>query len=80
MEPLDSDLDYVVRARNPRARFSWLYIIPILGVLWLLFLLGAAIFQWSISDLVGPVMGFMLLFFFIVAGLLFWAFAPRENR
>ncbi|HLG78043.1 MAG TPA: hypothetical protein VKX46_16630 [Ktedonobacteraceae bacterium] len=79
MEPLDSE--YVVqRQENPRARFNWLLIVPILGGLWLLFLLLAVIFQWSITSLVDPILGLMILAFLVLAGLLFWAFAPKANR
>ncbi len=83
MEPLSSDLEYATgeaQEANPRARFNWLYIIPVLGALWLLFLVGAAIFQWPVGGVVDPVMSFMLLFFFIIVGLLFWALAPRAKR
>ncbi|HLG62522.1 MAG TPA: hypothetical protein VKY19_11355 [Ktedonosporobacter sp.] len=83
MKPLDSDLEYAAgesREADPRARFNWLYIIPGLGALWLLFLACAAIFQWPVSGVVNPVMSFMLLFFFIIVGLLFWALAPKANR
>ncbi|HLZ55964.1 MAG TPA: hypothetical protein VKR06_03360 [Ktedonosporobacter sp.] len=83
MEPLDTDLDYVVREPhelNPQKRFNWLYSIPILGAIWLVFLAAAAIFQWPIAALVDPVMSFMILLLFIMAGLLFWAMAPKANR
>ena len=80
MEPLDTEHEYVVYRSNPKNRFNWLFLIPLLGVLWLLFLFGAAAFQWSISSVISPVMGLMLLVFLATAGLLFWAMAPRENR
>ncbi len=85
MKPLSSDFEYVEQGlqpqeKNPRTRFNWLYLIPTLGVLWLLYLLGAAIFQWPVSGIVSPVMSFMILFFFVIVGLLFWAYAPKENR
>ncbi len=80
MEPLDTDYDYVVRRSNPRSRFNWLYILPALGMLWLFYLLAAAIFQWPVSGVVSPVMSLMLVVFFVMVGLLFWALAPKENR
>ena len=81
MEPLDTDLEYVDRREaNPANRFNWLYIIPGLGLLWLLYLLGAAIFQWPLSNVVDPVMGSMIVLFFVAIGLLFWAMAPRVHR
>ena len=86
MEPLDSDMDYVVRERKPsrfatrNARFNWLLVVPGLGLLWILYLTGAALFQWDTSDVVGPVMVLMILGFLLMAGLLFWALAPKANQ
>ncbi len=79
MEPLDSD--YVVqRQENPRARFNWLYIVPVLGSLWLLYLLLATIFQLPLSGVLDSIMSLMIVLFFVMAGLLFWAMAPKSNR
>lgn len=83
MEPIDTDFDYVARRSretNPRARFNWLYILPTLGVLWVIYLVIAVIFQLPASGVVSPVMSFMLLFFFCMVGMLFWAMAPKANR
>ncbi len=86
MEPLDSDLDYVVRERQPsrfatrNARFNWLLIVPIFGILWILYLAGAALFQWDASNVVGPTMSLMIIAFLVTAGLLFWAHAPKVNK
>ena len=86
MEQIDSDYEYTAAARRQpgeaelKQRFNWLYIIPILGSLWLLFLFLSAIFQWSISAVVNPVMTIMILVFILMAGLLFWAMAPKSNR
>lgn len=83
MEPLDSDYDYVVREQresNPLARFNWLYVFPILGIIWLLFLAGSAIFQWQIDGVIDPVMTLMIILFFAVVGILFWAFSGRRKR
>ncbi len=85
MEPLDTDFDYVVREpRQSRfttrnARFNWLLVLPALGILWLLYLAGAALFQWSVSNVVGPVMVLMIIVFLVTAGLLFWAMSPKVN-
>lgn len=81
MEPLETDFDYVAQqSQNPRSRFNWLYIIPVLGLLWLVFLFASAAFQWPITSVVNPVMAFMILLFFILVALLFYAMAPRANR
>ena len=85
MEPVDSDLDYVRERHTSRfatrnARFNWMLLLPLLGVLWLLYLLGAALFQWPVSDVVSPVMVLMILFFFVTVILLFWALAPGVER
>jgi uncharacterized membrane protein len=80
MEPLDSDYQYVVYRSDPKTRFNWLYIIPTLGILWLVFLFAAAVLQFSISSVIDTVMGLMLVIFFVIVGLLFWSLAPKENR
>lgn len=80
MEPLDNEYEYVAREHNPRARFNWLYIFPTLGGLWLLYLASAAIFQFPVTGAVDPVMSLMIVMFFVLAGLLFYAMAPRANR
>lgn len=80
MEPLDSDYQYVVYRSDPKDRFNWIYIMPTLGVLWLVYLFAAAAFQFSVASVVDTVMGLMLVIMFVLAGLLFWALAPKENR
>jgi hypothetical protein len=80
MEPLDSDYEVAARVSDPRTRFNWLYIFPGLGVCWLLLLISAAIFQFPLTGFVDPVMGFMLVLFFLLAGLFFWTHAPRSNK
>ena len=83
MEPLDTDLEYVVqktREAHPEKRFNWLYILPILGVLWVLFLTLAAVFQFDISTIVDPIMGIMIAVFIVFVGALFWALAPRTSK
>jgi hypothetical protein len=83
MEPLDTDLEYVVqknREENPEKRFNWLYILPILGVAWLVFLTLSVWGQFDISKVVDPVMGIMIAVFLIFAAGLFWAYAPRTKK
>jgi fatty acid desaturase len=80
MEPLDSDYEVVAREPNPQARFNWLYLFPALGVLWMALLASAAIFQFPLTSVIDPVMGFMLVLFFVLAGLLFWTHAPGAKK
>ncbi len=80
MEPLDSDYEVVARVSNPKARFNWLYLFPALGVCWLALLVSAAIFQFPLTGVVDPVMGLMLVLFFVLAGLLFWTHAPGAKK
>ena len=80
MEPLDSDLEYVIYPSNPKSRFNWLYLLPALGAVWLLYLIGAATFQWPVSGVVDTVMGLFIVLFIVMAALLLWAMAPKENR
>ena len=83
MEPLDTDLEYVInepRPSTPGSRMNALLIFPILGALLILVFIGAAIFQWSLSDLIDSLVGVLLLLFFAFIAMLFWALAPRANR
>jgi hypothetical protein len=80
MQPFDSDLEYVTYQSNPKSRFNWLYILPGLGALWLLYLIGAAAFQWPVSGVVSTVMGLFIVLFIVMAALFLWAMAPKENR
>jgi Kef-type K+ transport system membrane component KefB len=81
MEPIETDFDYVAqRSQNPRSRFNWLYIIPSLGIVWLVFLFASALFQWPITNVVNPIMSFMIVVFFVLVAMLFYALAPRSNR
>lgn len=85
MEPLDTDFDYVVRETRERrpvardTRFNLLLIFPALGALWLLYLFGAAVFQWPISGVINGVMTLMILLFVITVGMIFWAFSARAK-
>ena len=83
MEPIDTDFDYVAQQSqkaDPRARFNWLYILPILGVLWVVYLTLAVIFEWPLAGQVDTIMLLVVLLFLVIVGLLFWAVAPRANR
>ena len=83
MEPIDTDFDYVAqqsRKTDLRARFNWLYILPILGVLWVVYLILAVIFEWPLTGQVDTIMLLIVLLFLVIVGLLFWAMAPKSNR
>jgi len=82
MEPLDTDMDYMVRGprtANPDTRFNVMLVLPVIGILLLLVFIIAATFQLNLSDLVDSLMGLMILFFFVFIALLFWAMAPRAH-
>ena len=84
MEPLDTDFEYVVREQRQRrslsrnARYNVLLLLPALGGVWLLYLLGAAVFQWPVSGVVNPVMTIMLLVFLAIVLGLFWASSAKK--
>jgi hypothetical protein len=83
MEPIDTDFDYIAqqsRKTDLRARFNWLYILPILGVLWVVYLILAVIFEWPLSGQVDTIMVLIVLLSLVIVGLLFWAMAPKSNR
>ena len=82
MEPLDTDMDYMVRAprtANPTSRFNVILALPVIGLLFLLIFIMAATFQLDLSNLIDTLMGLMILLFFVFIGLLFWAMAPRAG-
>jgi hypothetical protein len=83
MEPLDTDLEYVrsgPRPARPGSRYNVMLIIPILGFLLVLILIGAAVFQWNLSELIDSFIGLFLVLFFVIIALLFWAGAPRSGE
>jgi hypothetical protein len=83
MEPLDTDLEYVInepRPSTPGSRMNALLIFPVLGVLLILVLIFAAIFQWDMSDLIDSLVGLLLVMFFAFVVMLFWALAPRTRQ
>lgn len=84
MEPLDTDIEYMSNAprpATPASRLSILYIFPILGVLLVLFFVGALAFQWNISVLVDNLVVLLVVLFFVFTGVLFWGLsAARSNK
>jgi len=82
MEPLDSDIEYVSNAprpSTPASRLSVLYIFPILGMVLVLFFVGAFAFQWDISVLVDNLVVLMVVLFFIFTGVVFWALSLSKS-
>ena len=82
MEPLDTDLEYVrsgQRPAKPGSRYNVMLIIPILGFLLVLVLIGAAVFQWDLSELIDLFIGLFMILFFVIIGMLFWAGAPKTG-
>jgi hypothetical protein len=83
MEPLDTDMDYVVREPRPmraETRMNVLFILPIIGGIIMLTFISAALFQIDLSGVVDTLMGLMIVFFFIFIALLFWGMAPRARK
>ena len=83
MEPLDTDMDYIVREPQPataESRMNVLLILPIIGVVIMLVFITAAIFQLDLTNVIDTLMGLMILFFFVFIGLLFWGLAPRVRK
>lgn len=82
MEPLDTDLDYTQEESpsKPGSRMSALLIFPVLGFLFVLLLIAAVLFQIDLSDLISPFMGLMMLLFFVVVIMLFWALSYRASQ
>ncbi len=83
MEPLDTEMEYVgsqPRPAKPGSRFSVMLILPTLGALLALTFIGAAVFQWNLSDLVDSLVGLLLFLFVVAIVLLFWAGAPRSGQ
>jgi hypothetical protein len=83
MEPLDTDLEYVInepRPSTPGSRMNALLIFPLLGALLILIFIGAAVFQWSLADLIDSLVGLLLVLFFAFIVMLFWALAPRSRQ
>jgi hypothetical protein len=83
MEPLDTDLEHVQsgpRPARPGSRYNVMLIIPILGFLLVLIFIGAAVFQWDLSQLIDSLIGLFLVLLVVIIALLFWAGAPRSHE
>ena len=83
MEPLDTDLQAMVREPRPAtpgSRLNALFIFPAVGILLMLVFVTAAIIQFDISQLIDSLMILVTLFFFALVAMLFWALAPRGNN
>ena len=82
MEPLDTDLEYVRSGSGPArpgSRYNVMLIIPILGFLLVLIFIGAAVFQWDLSQLIDSMIGLFIVLFFVIIAMLFWAGAPKSR-
>ena len=83
MEPLDTDLEYVrsgPRPARPGSRYNVMLFIPILGFLLVLIFIGAAVFQWDLSQLIDSLIGLFLVLLVVIIALLFWAGAPTSHE
>ena len=83
MEPLDTDMEYMVHPRQPvntRTRFNMMLIFPILGILLILLFISAAIFQIDLSNFVDVLAAIMLILFAVFVITIFWAFYPRAHQ
>ena len=83
MEPLDTDLEYVrsgQRPARPGSRFNVMLILPILGLLLVLVFIGAAVFQWNLSQLIDSLIGLLMILFFVTVGMDFWPGGPRTRE
>jgi hypothetical protein len=83
MEPLDTELEYVRSGPSPArpgSRYNVMLFIPILGFLLVLIFIGAAVFQWDLSQLIDSLIGLFLVMFVVIIALLFWAGAPGSHE
>lgn len=83
MEPLDTDLEYVrsgPRPARPGSRYTVMLIVPTLGFLLVLIFIGAAVFQWDLSQLIDSLIGLFLAMLVVIIALLFWAGAPGSHE
>jgi hypothetical protein len=83
MEPLDTDLEYVrsgPRPATPGSRYNVMLIVPILGFLLVSIFIGAAVFQWNLSQLIDSLIGLFLVLLVVIIALLFWAGAPGSHE
>ena len=82
MEPLDTDMEYMVHPSqpiNPATRFNMMLIFPIIGALFILLFISAAVFQIDLSNFVDVVAAIMLILFAVFIIAIFWAMSPRAH-
>jgi hypothetical protein len=83
MEPLDTDMEYMVhpsQPMNPATRFNVMLIFPILGALLILLFISAAVFQIDLSNFVDVLAAIMLVLFAVFIIAIFWAMSPRVRH
>jgi hypothetical protein len=83
MEPLDTDMEYMVhpkQAMDPATRFNVMLIFPILGFLLMVLFAGAAIFQFDLSNFVDVLAAIMLTLFVLFIIAMFWAMSPQAHH
>jgi len=83
MEPLDTDMEYMVhpkQAIDPATRFNVMLIFPILGLLLMVLFASAAIFQFDLSNFVDVLAAIMLTLFALFIIAIFWAMSPRAHH
>lgn len=83
MEPLDTDMEYMVHPSqpiNPATRFNMMLIFPIIGVLFILLFISAAVFQIDLSNFVDVLAAIMLILFAVFIIAIFWAMSPRAHH
>jgi len=83
MEPLDTDMEYMVHPKqpiNPETRFNMMLIFPIFGLLLMILFISAAIFQFDLSNFVDVLAAIMLVLFALFIVAIFWAMSPRAHH
>ncbi len=83
MEPLDTDMEYMVHPRQPvdtATRFNMMLVFPIIGALIVLLFISAAIFQIDLSNFVDVLAAIMLVLFALFIIAIFWAMSPRSHH
>ncbi len=83
MEPLDTDMEYMVHPSqpiNPATRFNMMLIFPVIGALFILLFISAAVFQIDLSNFVDVLAAIMLVLFAVFIIAIFWAMSPRAHH
>ncbi len=83
MEPLDTDMEYMVHPSqpiNPATRFNMMLIFPIIGALFILLFISAAVFQIDLSNFVDVLAAIMLVLFAVFIIAIFWAMSPQAHH